>query len=143
VGTVGPLTDVDPPTHRGEIVCVERRLTADVHQPSSATRRNRPGACVMIEPLLRRVLPYPKRAQTSGPPIDFAPGDSRVVLEAHADSLPVAAVVRASLDIALGDALALFAQLPATLVSGVSRDDAEELADRLRAAGATVVVCPV
>jgi hypothetical protein len=84
----------------------------------------------------------PKPTNRFGPPIAFEPGVHRVVLTAPERDLKVVAELRASLDLPLAEAVDLVREKPATVVRDVAQHDAEELARRLRAAGATVTVAP-
>jgi hypothetical protein len=92
--------------------------------------------------LVRRFVPRLRPKPAFGPPIAFAPGEYAVTVEAHRDRLRAVAEVRRSLDLTLGQARDRLENLPATVVRDVARADADELATRLRAVGATVTVTP-
>ncbi|BCJ73514.1 hypothetical protein CS0771_30580 [Catellatospora sp. IY07-71] len=99
---------------------------------------------LVVGAVLTLLLPNlrPRTAHRFGPPIAFKPGVHRVVLSAPERDVEVLAEIRASLDIPLGQAFERIRHQPATVIRDVAQPDADELARRLRAVGATVTVSP-
>ncbi|GAA1629942.1 hypothetical protein GCM10009679_38670 [Saccharothrix algeriensis] len=99
---------------------------------------------LVVGAVVTRLFPNlrPRPANRFGPPIAFTPGVHRVVLSAPERDVKVLAEIRSSLDIPLDQAFDLIRHKPATVIRDVAQPDADELARRLRAAGATVTVTP-